>query len=165
MDLTTLDPMTGEAWDLSRTEVQKRVMKLVETTKPLFLIGSPPCTAFSPLQRLSRHKRDPAVVEEELQAGRVHLEFCMKLYAIQVEQGRFVIHEHPHDAESWLEKSVVKVAAMEEVNIVVVDMCAYGMKVDTGPVQGAARKRTKIMSNSYEVFKRIGARCPNGSPD
>ena len=165
LDLTTLDPSTGEAWDLSKVEVQNRVMKLVQTTKPLFLIGSPPCTAFSPLQRLSRHKRSPAVVKEELRAGRVHLDFCMKLYAIQVEQGRFFIHEHPHDAESWQEGSVVKMAAKEEVNIVVVDMCAYGMRVDTGPVQGPARKRTKIMSNSYEVLKRIEAKCPNSSPD
>ena len=43
--------------------------------------------------------------------------------------------------------------------------CAYGMRVDTGAVQGPARKRTKIMSNSNEVIKRIAVKCPNTEPD
>ena len=45
------------------------------------------------------------------------------------------------------------------------DMCAYGMRVDTGVVQAPACKRTEIMSNLNEVIKRIPVRCPNFEPD
>ena len=165
LDLTRADPSTGEAWDLSRQDVQSRVIKLVKTTRPLFLIGSPPCTAFSPLQNLSKAKRDPAIVQAELDAGRVHLEFCMRLYAIQVDAARFFVHEHPQDAASWAEDSVKEVMALAGVNMATVDMCVYGMRVDTGPVQGPARKRTILMSNSNEVLKRIASVCPNAGED
>ena len=165
LDFTRADPQTGEAWDLSRPDVQSRVIKLVERTQPLFIIGSPPCTAFSPLQNLSKHKRDPSVVRAELDAGRIHLEFCAKLYDIQNKAGRFFVHEHPCNATSWAEECVAKIAAMDGVDVATVDMCTYGMRVNVGPVQGPARKRTRIMSNSKEVLKRIASLCPNSGED
>ena len=58
-----------------------------------------------------------------------------------------------------------EILAMEGVDTAVVDMCAYGMRVDTGKVQGPARKRTRIMSNSKEVLKRIAITCPNELED
>ena len=89
LDLTRLDPLTGLPWDLSCVRVQRRVLKMVEKDQPLFLIGSPPCTVFSNLQNLSRGKQDAAVVAEELRVGRLHLEFCAKLYELQVKGGGF----------------------------------------------------------------------------
>ena len=53
LDLTRNDPKTGEAWDLGCRKVQVRVRKMVLQDKPLFLIGSPPCTPFSTLQNIS----------------------------------------------------------------------------------------------------------------
>ena len=44
-------------------------------------------------------------------------------------------------------------------------MCALGMRVDSGKLQGPARKRTKILSNSVQVLKRVEVSCPNLSPD
>ena len=146
---------------MSKPEVQSRVTKLIMLTKPLFVIGSPPCTAFSKLQHLSKAKRDPAVVKAELDAARVHLEFCMSLYLLQMRGNRFFVHEHPQDADSWTEDSVTRIAAMKGVDMASVDMCVYGMRVDTGPLQGPARKRTCIMSNSREVLKRVASVCPN----
>ena len=134
LDLTKADPLTGRAWDLSQPVVQSRVFKMSASTKPLFLIGSPPCTAFSPLQNLSKAKRDPAIVKAEIDAGRAHLEFCVKLYRMQVKEGRFFVHEHPHDAASWAEDCIVKILAMDGVDTAKVDMCALGMRVDTGPL-------------------------------
>ena len=54
---------------------------------------------------------------------------------------------------------------MDGVGVAVADMCAYGMPVDTGPVQGPARKMAKIMSNSDEVFKCVAISCPNLGDD
>ena len=73
LDLTNKDPATGRAWDLSRPEVQSRVRKLVRDTEPYCVIGSPPCTAFSPLQELGRAKRDKRVMARELEAGKKHV--------------------------------------------------------------------------------------------
>ena len=165
LDLTRADPTTGQAWDLPKPQVQRRVTELVQETRPLFLIGFPPCTAFSALQNLSKSTRGPAVVKAKLDARREHLIFCMNLYEIQIKGGRFFVHEHPQEAASWSEACIVRIAAMEGVEMASVDMCAYGMRVDTGAVQGPARKRTKIMSNSDEVIKRIAVKCPNFEPD
>ena len=41
LDLRRADPKTGEPWDLSSQKVQSRVVKMMNETKPLFLIGSP----------------------------------------------------------------------------------------------------------------------------
>ena len=110
-------------------------------------------------------KRDPAIVKAELDAGRVYLIFCMNLYEIQIKGGRCFVHEHPREAASWTEHCLVRIAAMEGVETASVDMCAYGMRVDTGAVQGPVRKRTKVMSNSNEVIKGIAVKCLNTGPD
>ena len=89
----------------------------------------------------------------------------MKLYAMQVQAGRFFIHEHPSEAESWQEDCVTAIAALDGVDIAIVDMCAMGMRVDTGELQGPARKRTKLLSNSQEILKRVAVLCPNKSPN
>ena len=165
LDLTRQDPRTGEAWDLSLKSVQERVRKMVRQDKPLFLIGSPPCTAFSTLQNLSEHKRDPKVVAAEREAAEQHLKFCMSLYMLQVKEGRCFIHEHPAYATSWAVKEVVQLLAEERVDVAEVDMCCYGMVAkDQDGREGPAKKRTKIMSNSVEVLKRIAIRCPNNDP-
>ena len=122
----------------------------------MFLIGSPPCTAYSPLRNLSKNKRDPSIVAAELQAAKVHLDCCMKIYKIQIREGRSFIHEHPHNSASWAEGNVKKIMTMEGIQMASVDMCAYGMRVDTGAHQGPAHKRTKIVSNFSEVIKRAG---------
>ena len=62
LDFTMDDPATGQPWDLSKTAVQSRTIKLVLDVKPSCAVGSPPCTAFSPLQEISRAKRDPKVM-------------------------------------------------------------------------------------------------------
>ena len=60
---------------------------------------------------------------------------------------------------------MIRLAAMDGVMMEVVDMCALGMRVDSGPVQVPARKRTKMMSNSHEVLKRVKVTCPNLGSD
>ena len=57
LDLTTADPQTGKKWDLSEPSVQNRARQLVRTTKPYCIVGSPPCTPFSPLQDKPRETR------------------------------------------------------------------------------------------------------------
>ena len=69
MDLTT-------GWDFNRKEDRGKAEEYVDKVKPLVLIGSPPCVAFSQLQSLiadSERKR------EQLREGIRHKEFVAKL--------------------------------------------------------------------------------------
>ena len=95
LDLTAKDPATGQGWDLSDPAVQSRVRKLVHHTQPFCIIGSPPCTAFSPLQEIGRAKRDPRVMEKELNQGKAHIRFCLEIYLMQLKAKRHFVHEHP----------------------------------------------------------------------
>ena len=161
LDLTRLDPKTGRAWDLSNPKVQSRVIKMVAEGKPLFVIGSPPCTAFSSMQNLSAHKRDPKVINEERRRGERHLNFCIKVYLQQVKAGRFFVHEHPDAASSWKIEGMIELMMMAGVDAARVDMCQFGLTIIEKGEEKLARKRTKIVSNSAEVLKRVETRCPN----
>ena len=75
LDLTRNDPLTGMPWDLSIHADRERARDLIRTTRPLMVIGSPPCTAFSNLQGLSKNKRDPRIVKKEMDQAVEHLKF------------------------------------------------------------------------------------------
>ena len=90
---------------------------------------------------------------------------CVKLYMEQVTGGRFFIHEHPHEAKPWHLQCVTQLLSMESVDIVLVDMCSYGLTSIADGVEGPARKRTNIMSNSIEVLRKVERSCPNTLSD
>ncbi len=161
LDLTRNDPKTGEPWDLSDKKVQSRVDKMIRSCEPMFVIGSPPCTALSTMQNINKGRRDPKVVEAERRAAEEHIRFCLRIYKIQLESRRFFVHEHPSGASSWRMSEMVELMMTEGVEAVNVDMCQFGMKAVGKDGEGPVRKRTKIMSNSKEVLKRIERKCPN----
>ena len=66
--------------------------------KPLLLVVSPRCAAFSQLQNLSRDsERWRALVREGMQ----HLTFVCDLYKKQIDGERFFLHEHTAHVRSW----------------------------------------------------------------
>jgi hypothetical protein len=160
LDLTTLDPATGERWDLSRPEVQSRVKRLIRTTQPLFVVGSSPCTPFSPLQEISRAKRDADVMAEELRRGKAHIRFCLEIYAMQRSARRHFIHEHPERSKAWDMPEVKQFVLRPEVDAVTIHMCAFGMAAVDEIGEAPVQKATRIMSSSEEVLKRIDRQCP-----
>ena len=165
LDLTRSDPATGLPWDLSDPKVQQRVKRLVIESKPLFLIGSPPCTAFSRMQNINKGRRCPKVVQEELQEAEKHMRFCIELYGLQIQGGRYFIHEHPDGATSWQMPETVKLLTQRNVGIVLFDMCQFGMAAEKNGEVKPVQKSTRVASNSKEVLKRLDIRCPNkGGP-
>ena len=52
--------------------------------------------------------------------------------------------------------------AKRNVMLTEVDMCAYGMHAEDKQGRGFAQKRTRIMTSSTEVIKRISRKCPGG---
>ena len=161
LDLTMNDSKTGEPWDLSKPSVQARVLRLVRDTQPHFVIGSPPCTPFSPLQEISRAKRDPKVMADEYQKGMDLIRFCIKVYSLQLEGKRHFIHEHPATSTAWKSKDMVEFMMKYEVDVTTIHMCAYGMTSSDDMGEGLVKKPTTLMSSSPEVLKRVAARCSN----
>ena len=83
MDLTT-------GWDSNIVEHRDLADMYVEQRKPLVLIGSPPCVAFSQLQTMIPDSDRKAC---QLKEGMQHMEFVVKLYNKQLEGGRIFLHE------------------------------------------------------------------------
>ena len=106
LDITVLDPIDGKPWDFSVKGKRQRALELIREQKPLFLIGSPMCTAYSTWQHLNNAKRDPAIVAREKRRADKHLDFVCQLYREQIEGGRFFLHEHPEYALSWDYKEI-----------------------------------------------------------
>ena len=163
-DLTMRDPLTNEPWDLSRKDVQQRVTKMVTESKPFMVVGSPPCTAFSRLQELSKHKRDPKIVQKKLADAVEHIRFCFKIYKLQRKAGRLFAHEHPSTATSWSLPEVLDMLVKEDVQSVEVYMCHFGLKAEDadGVSEALVRKRTKVLTNASEVARTIARKCAGG---
>ena len=100
IDLREIDPYDGKPWDLSLKEKRDRVRERVESEKPLLLIGCPPCTVFSSLFMSNISRMNMEEVRAKIKDAVIHLRFCIMLYKIQIENGRFFFHEHPWQAWS-----------------------------------------------------------------
>ena len=95
MDLTT-------GLDLNKEEDRIKAEKRLDEQKPLVLIGSPPCVAFSQLQTLIPDSKRKA---RQLAERIMHLEFMAKLFKKQVDGGRVFLHQNPARAKSWASRA------------------------------------------------------------
>ena len=82
LDLTTSDT-DGRVWDFDEKEMRDRALARVREERPMLLVGSPMCTAFSTWQRINNKIRDPLVVAAEKKRAVEHLEFSILLYREQ----------------------------------------------------------------------------------
>ena len=99
LDLTTVDPDDGKSWDFNDEEKRRKAKALVTRDRQWLLIGSPMCTAFSILQNISKHLN----VERkkiEFKRATTHIKFTCELYKLQIDRGRYFLHEHPRGATS-----------------------------------------------------------------
>ena len=78
-DLRTAEP-NGEAWDFSRRADRALASDYLLMEKPMWVIGSPPCTPRCSLnQNLDYPEMDPARVQQLMAGARTHLEFVCRL--------------------------------------------------------------------------------------
>ena len=128
----------------------------LDQQKPMLLIGTPMCTAFSNIQNLNKAKRDPAVVAAEFEKARVHLRWCCKLYQKQIDRGVYFLHEHPGGATSRKQPEVEALLSQAQVQRVVADQCQYGQQTDQGD---PLKKPTGFMSNAPVLLQHLSKRC------
>ena len=100
LDLTTRDE-DGNPWDSNCPRQRQKARKLRTETRPYFLVGPPCCTMYSSLQAMNAAGQDPEVRRRAMLRADVHMRFVMELYADQVEDGHYFLHEQPAWATSW----------------------------------------------------------------
>ncbi len=160
LDITCIDPDDGQPWDFDLKSKRDKALRLIRRQKPLFLIGSPMCTAWCTWQRLNAQKRDPMVVRRELVKAKLHLDFVAMLYKEHVKGGRFFLHEHPQHASSWHERAIQEVRDLPSVQVIGADQCQFGSEVLYGSGEGSpVRKPTGFMSNAAKLLERLSVRC------
>ena len=99
----------GYIWDFSKHECRQKAFAKIREGRPYMIIGSPGFTPFSTIQSLKmRMPVGKEKVEQAREERTNHLEFCCKIYMLQVEAGRYCIHEHPLTAASWATDCMTK---------------------------------------------------------
>ena len=69
LDLTVIGE-SGRPWDFNDPTQRSKAERLLDEQKPLLLIGSPMCTAFSNIQNLNKARRDPETMERDRESTR-----------------------------------------------------------------------------------------------
>ena len=158
-DLRTAKP-SGEKWDFSKKSDRMQALRYVKEKKPTWVVGSPPCTAFSQLQGLNFPKMDPDKVARIMKEAKAHLHFVISLYHLQMANGRHWLHEHPQGATSWKDLRMLRLLKNSKVDVTVADQCMYGL-VTKGPngEEMSAKKPTQWASTSPQMLKRLSTRC------
>ena len=152
----------GSPWDFNRREDRRLARELIDSEDPEWLIGSPPCTAFSIWNySMNYPKMDADKVQKAVEEGRVHLNFMASLYRKQLLKGKFFLHEHPATALSWKEPQIDALMKDPTVHTVVAHQCMYGLTSPTGhgDERLPAMKPTRFMTNSVPMKLRLSLTC------
>ena len=155
LDFTGCDEM-GNPWDFNLKEQRDKAEKILDGQRPLLLIGTPMCTAFSNIQNLNKARRDPEIVRREYVKACIHLNWCCHLYTKQMNRNAYFLHEHPAGATSWRETRVMEILQRQGVGRVVADQCQFGQETDIGD---PLKKPTGFMSNAPELLDELNRRC------
>ena len=160
LDLRTSKP-DGQPWDFNKSEDRKLAKAIIEIEKPVWLIGSPPCTFFSAWNQGINHRRmDPQRVEALRVEAVRHLHFMASLYQLQVSEGRHFLHEHPAGATSWSDPWITRLLNHPKVSSLISDQCEYGLLTpDENGNPTPAKKPTRWMSSSPFMLHRLSRRC------
>ena len=101
LDLTVSDPDDGQPWDFSRRDKREKARQLIRASRPILLIGSPMCTAFSTWQRLNDARSTNVEARQQAYAKACqHIKFVASLYREQLDGSQYFLHEHPQFASS-----------------------------------------------------------------
>ena len=151
----------GTPWDFSKSSHRADAMKLVDADNPDWIVGSPPCTAFSLLNvGLNFPKMPVEDVKRRVKAGLVHLKFVCQLYRRQIRHGKWFLHEHPASAVSWKTKPIGRLMRLPGVQTVVMDQCMFGLVTKSSDgSQLPAKKPTRWMTNSTFMIDALNVRC------
>ena len=161
-DIRSLKP-DGTPWDFCRRSDRKLARRLIAEADPDWVIGAPPCTAFSIWNHgINFKKMTPDAVRLKLEEGRLHLRFVCSLYRRQLARGKYFLHEHPASAMSWKEEDIASLARLPMTQTVTMHQCQYGLvtpSVDDPEQLLPALKPTKWLTNSSIMASLLSQKC------
>ena len=76
----------GRTFDFTKAADRRKVRREIEETETYFVIGSPPCAAFSSLMTFNRGKMGNKY-KKQLAEGRLLLKFAAEIYELQLRWG------------------------------------------------------------------------------
>ncbi len=125
--MTTVNK-AGPNRDFTREEMRREARDEVVNGKPMFLIGSPACTDYCSWQPLNAQKYGwpDGELERRMVASDVHLAFVAELYQLQMDGGRYFLHENPEGSKGWGGLPMATLARDERVHKIIGDQCQYG---------------------------------------
>ena len=153
-------------YDFMSMESRAECLSIIKRRKPKFVVASPPCTMYSPLQALfNLHKMTEEEKHRRFQEADALLKFTMSICKQQALKGGYFAFEHPQRASSWGRQFVDEIRQMPDVHCVSFDQCRTGL-MSPGENPQPIKKRTTLMSNAkaiQTVFAPLQCRCPPGS--
>ena len=123
------------------------------------------CLSGHPPARYVQLCFNPTIVEwfrrssKRIREGLTHLNFCIELCKIQINGGRYFLHEHPQGAWSWRTPDILSLMRTPGVGGRVGDMCRHGMVAANSDGPGLVRKPTGWLSNSSALLDELALRC------
>ena len=120
------------------------------------------CTAFNALQGLNRNRMSKGKWDALWEKGVRHMQVAIQIYKLQVESGRYFIHEHPNSASSWKIHEMTKFMSERGVDKVVGHMCRFGMNSRDHDGDGPVKKPTGFLSNSEFLRNQLSRKCLGG---
>ena len=164
-DMTQPRESDGQPWDFRRHDHRRDAYFILRKDRPLLLVGSPVCTAFSQIMALNWDKMAPEERGKMIHEGVEHLKFVCSMYKWQHRDGRLFLHEHPWGAWSWKLECVQDLLNSCGVRSVRSDMCRFNMtSVDVDGTHGLVLKPTGWMGNCNRILDRLDKRCFNTIP-
>ena len=107
LDLTGHDE-EGRPWDFSKPEMRAKGRKRFHDEKPKVLMVSTMCRDWSQMMRVNWERMPPEEKAKRLQEAREHLGFVRTLCRDQHRRGDYYVHEHPAQADSWKESTIIQ---------------------------------------------------------
>ena len=158
----TVNDENGLPWDFDIPEQRERCKQRILKDKPWLLVGSPPCTAFSSLQNLNRQRLEDKKWRAMIEHGTRHLLFTLELYELQLQAGRYILHEHPLSATSWHLQEMQEFMSRWDLQRFSCHMCRVGMVGTPSESSGLVKKPTGFLTNAEYIQTRLNLHCVDG---
>ena len=137
----TFDLLSG--WDFTKPSHQRDFIHLFYHAAPEVIWIAPPCTKWSPIQRLNiktEADRERLEAQQEHEEG-THLRFSKTIHNKQRKQQRVSLFEHPRYAQSWETQTLQQLEGYDAH----IDQCQYGATMpDHDGIEQYIRKPTRL---------------------
>ncbi|CAK0843308.1 unnamed protein product, partial [Prorocentrum cordatum] len=153
-----IDLSTG--WDLNDPVQKEEARRLRGSQRPLLLIGSPRCTAWT--ASLSFGSVSEETMKQLMMEAIDHMDTCIEMYWGQIGDKHYFLHEAPNTARSWHTQGVLELLAADGVYCVRNDQCEAGQTVPVKDEHGTWTEKlvqacAAWMTNSRCIAEELAA--------